>query len=123
MVILTSVSQSHLCKTILLGQFSTAPYFTAENDHTTACVQAAGAAETAIDLCVLSRRADVLWGEVYPRYLACGQHPTLLERLLPHILASKLPSLPPEVMQVGCTGCMLLAFLTMLKRWKEVGLQ
>ena len=86
----------------LAGPILTAPYLTDEHDHTTACLQAAGAAETAIELCVLSRRADVLWGEVYPRYLACGQHPALLERLLPHILASKLLSLPPEVMQVGC---------------------
>ena len=75
----------------------------------TALLQAAGAAETAIELCVLIRRADVLWGEVYPRYLVCGQHPALLERLLPHILASKLPSLPPEVMQVSCIICMSCA--------------
>ena len=71
-----------------------------------AVLQAASAAETAIELCVLIRRADVLWGEVYPRYLACGQHGALLERLLPHILASKLPSLPPEVMQVSQMLCM-----------------
>lgn len=76
------------------------------------CLQAAGAADTAIELCVLIRRADVLWGEVYPRYLACGQHPALLERLLPHILASKLPSFPPEVMQVSC---MCLCHMTLLQ--------
>lgn len=79
-------------------------------------MQAAGAADTAIELCVLIQRADVLWGEVYPRYLACGQHPALLERLLPHILASKLPSLPPEVMQVSFIICMSRASLTVPRR-------
>ena len=74
--------------------------------NTAACLQAAGAAETAIELCMLMRRADVLWEEVFPRYLGCGQHPALLERLLPHILACKLPSFPPEVMQVSCIACM-----------------
>lgn len=48
----------------------------------------------------------MLWGEVYPRYLACGHLPALLDRLLPHMLASKLPSFPPEVMQVSSTACM-----------------
>ena len=64
-------------------------------------MQAANAADTAIEVCLLMRRADVVWEEVYPRYLACGQHPALLDRLLPHMLASKLPSFPPEVMQVS----------------------
>ncbi|KAL3136710.1 hypothetical protein ABBQ38_005943 [Trebouxia sp. C0009 RCD-2024] len=73
---------------------STAAAGTAEED-----MQAASAADTAIEVCVLIRRADVLWGEVYPRYLACGHLPALLDRLLPHMLASKLPSFPPEVMQ------------------------
>ena len=64
-------------------------------------MQAASAADTAIEVCLLMGRAEVVWEEVYPRYLACGQHPALLDRLLPHMLASKLPSFPPEVMQVS----------------------
>ncbi|KAL0018560.1 hypothetical protein WJX77_004866 [Trebouxia sp. C0004] len=62
-------------------------------------MQAAGAADTAIQLCILIKRAEVLWEGIYPRYLARKQQGILLERLLPHILASKLPSFPPEVMQ------------------------
>ena len=64
-------------------------------------MQAAGAAETAIEVCILLRRLEVMWEEVYPRYLARGCQGILLERLLPHILASKLPSFPPEVMQAS----------------------
>ncbi len=64
-------------------------------------LQAASAADTAIELCILVKRADVLWEEVYPRYSARRQQGILLERLLPHILASKLPSFPPEVMQAS----------------------
>ncbi|DBA69468.1 TPA: hypothetical protein ACH3X2_012810 [Trebouxia sp. C0005] len=62
-------------------------------------MQAAGAADTAIQLCILINRTEVLWEGIYPRYLARKQQGILLERLLPHILASKLPSFPPEVMQ------------------------
>ncbi|KAL0048183.1 hypothetical protein WJX82_009442 [Trebouxia sp. C0006] len=62
-------------------------------------MQAAGAADTAIEVCILIKRAEVLWEGIYPRYLARKQQGILLERLLPHILASKLPSFPPEVMQ------------------------
>ena len=72
-----------------------------------ACVQAASAADTAVELCILIQRPDVLWEEVYPRFLACAQQGTLLEQLLPHILASKLPSFPPEIMQVRvCNTCL-----------------
>lgn len=48
----------------------------------------------------------MLWEGIYPRYLARKQQGVLLERLLPHILASKLPSFPPEVMQAN-TQCIL----------------
>ena len=64
-------------------------------------LQAAGAGETAIDLCILVARLPVLWEEVYPRFAQRGLQGLLLERLLPHLLASRLPSLPPEVMQVS----------------------
>ncbi len=56
------------------------------------------------------KRAEVLWEGIYPRYLARKQQGVLLERLLPHILASKLPSFPPEVMQVH-THCTLVISL------------
>ncbi len=69
--------------------------------HVSAWLQAAGAADTAIQLCILIKRAHVLWEGIYPRYLARKQQGILLERLLPHILASKLPSFPPEVMQAN----------------------
>ena len=72
-------------------------------------MQADGAADTAIELCILIQRAEVLWEGIYPRYLARKQQGILLERLLPHILASKLPSFPPEVMQAN-THC---AFITL----------
>ena len=63
-------------------------------------LQAAGAADTAIEICILIGRLGTLWEEVYPRYAGRGLQGMLLERLLPHLLASRLPSLPPEVMQV-----------------------
>jgi len=75
-----------------------------------AWLQAAGAADTAIELCILIKRAEVLWEGIYPRYLARKQQGILLERLLPHILASKLPSFPPEVMQ-AYTDCILISSL------------
>ena len=63
-------------------------------------LQAEGAADTAIEICILIGRLGALWEEVYPRYAGRGLQGMLLERLLPHLLASRLPSLPPEVMQV-----------------------
>lgn len=63
-------------------------------------LQAAGAADTAIETCILIHRLGTLWEEVYPRYAERNLQGMLLERLLPHMLASRLPSLPPEVMQV-----------------------
>jgi len=59
-------------------------------------------------VCILIKRAEVLWEGIYPRYLARKQQGILLERLLPHILASKLPSFPPEVMQAN-TRCILIS--------------
>lgn len=53
-------------------------------------------------MCILTGRLEALWEEVYPRYAGRGLQGMLLERLLPHLLASRLPSLPPEVMQVLC---------------------
>lgn len=64
-------------------------------------LQAAGLADTAIELCILLKRADTLWEDIYPRYLERKQQGILVDRLLPHILASKLPSFPPEVMQAS----------------------
>jgi hypothetical protein len=61
-------------------------------------------------VCILIKRAEVLWEGIYPRYLARKQQGILLERLLPHILASKLPSFPPEVMQAN-THCTLTSGL------------
>lgn len=63
-------------------------------------LQAAGAGDTAIEMCILTGGLEALWEEVYPRYVGRGLQAMLLERLLPHLLASRLPSLPPEVMQV-----------------------
>ncbi|KAA6422788.1 MAG: hypothetical protein FRX49_07323 [Trebouxia sp. A1-2] len=67
-------------------------------------MQAAGAADTAIQLCILINRTEVLWEGIYPRYLARKQQGILLERLLPHILASKLPSFPPEALVEHFSG-------------------
>ena len=108
-------STSLLCNTDLAS-----PSLAGQCVQMAAVLQAAGAAETAIELCVLIGRGDVLWGEVYPRYLACSQQPALLERLLPHILASKLPSLPPEVMQV-CFLIRMSHFSFTLPRRKFAG--
>ena len=80
-------------------------------------LQAISAAETAIELCILIKRAEVLWEEVYPRFHAHNQQGLLLDALLPHILASKLPSFPPEVMQVAPSLCVISCSVAVHTEW------
>lgn len=63
--------------------------------------QLEGAAEVAVQLCILTGRPAVLWEHVFPRFQAYDQVPALLARLQPHILAGDLPSPAPEVVQVS----------------------
>ena len=62
-------------------------------------IQAAAAADVAIDACIALQRRSVLWTEVYGRFVAGGCQVLLLERLLPCILANQLTTLGPELMQ------------------------
>ena len=50
-------------------------------------------------MCLEIRRPEVLWEEVAPRFRGAGRLGALLERLLPRVLAGRLPALAPEIMQ------------------------
>ena len=63
---------------------------------------AAGAAETSVDMCLGLERKALLWTDVVPRFEQAKALGALLDCLLPRILAGQLQSLAPEVMQVWC---------------------
>lgn len=88
-------------------------------------------ADTAIGCCLLARRPDALWSDVYPRFVAASRQlgqqqvamPTgtaatsspasppltpiaaFLQQLPPFILADQLPGVAPEVMQALVEHC------------------
>ncbi|KAJ4847458.1 hypothetical protein Tsubulata_019162 [Turnera subulata] len=53
----------------------------------------------AVEFCVHIQRTDVLFDEIFSRFLAVQQKETFLELLEPYILRDMLGSLPPEIMQ------------------------
>ncbi|KAH9613347.1 hypothetical protein KSS87_008185 [Heliosperma pusillum] len=53
----------------------------------------------AVEFCVHIKRTDILFDEIFPRFIAVHQRDTFLELLEPYILKDMLGSLPPEVMQ------------------------
>jgi hypothetical protein len=59
----------------------------------------------AVATCLALERPSALWEEVSPRFLAAGQGPPLLERLLPRVLSGQLAALAPEVMQALVEHC------------------
>ncbi|KAM3016981.1 hypothetical protein FF2_000930 [Malus domestica] len=53
----------------------------------------------AVEFCVHIRRADILFDEIFSKFVAVQQRDTFLELLEPYILKDMLDSLPPEIMQ------------------------
>ncbi|GAB2291147.1 hypothetical protein Dimus_025404 [Dionaea muscipula] len=53
----------------------------------------------AVEFCVHIKRTDVLFDDIFSKFLAVQQKDTFLELLEPYILKDMLGSLPPEVMQ------------------------
>ncbi|WOG97677.1 hypothetical protein DCAR_0417018 [Daucus carota subsp. sativus] len=53
----------------------------------------------AVEFCVHIKRTDVLFDEIYSRFVSVKHKDTFLELLEPYILNDKLGSLPPEIMQ------------------------
>ena len=68
--------------------------------HAVAEMQAAAAADIAVELCMALEMRSLLWSSVFPRFAAAGCRQVLLEHLLPHIFRDQLTTLAPEVMQV-----------------------
>jgi peptidoglycan hydrolase-like protein with peptidoglycan-binding domain len=76
-------------------------------------------ADTAIGCCLLLRRPDALWSDLFPRFQAAAQggsgsgsgsgsggpEAAFLHQLLPFILFDQLPSVAPEVMQALVEQC------------------
>ncbi|XP_015888913.3 uncharacterized protein LOC107423794 [Ziziphus jujuba] len=53
----------------------------------------------AVEFCVHIKRTDILFDEIFPKFVAVEQRDTFLELLEPYILRDMLGSLPPEIMQ------------------------
>ncbi|KAG6667166.1 vacuolar protein sorting-associated protein 8 homolog isoform X1 [Carya illinoinensis] len=53
----------------------------------------------AVEFCVHIKRTDILFDEIFSKFLAVQQRETFLELLEPYILKDMLGSLPPEIMQ------------------------
>lgn len=53
----------------------------------------------AVEFCVHIRRTDILFNEVFSKFVAVQHRETFLELLEPYILKDMLGSLPPEIMQ------------------------
>ncbi|XP_022144189.1 vacuolar protein sorting-associated protein 8 homolog [Momordica charantia] len=53
----------------------------------------------AVEFCVHIRRTDILFDEIFSKFVAVQQRDTFLELLEPYILKDMLGSLPPEIMQ------------------------
>ncbi|XP_019090556.1 PREDICTED: vacuolar protein sorting-associated protein 8 homolog isoform X3 [Camelina sativa] len=53
----------------------------------------------AVEFCVHINRMDLLFDEIFSRFVAVQQRDTFLELLEPYILRDMLGSLPPEIMQ------------------------
>jgi hypothetical protein len=59
---------------------------------------AAQLADTAIACCLLVRRADALWSDLFPRFARQqAAAAAFLQQVLPFILSDQLPSVAPEV--------------------------
>ena len=71
-----------------------------DDSHAVAEMQAAAAADIAVELCMALEMRPLLWSSVFPRFAAAGCRQVLLEHLLPHIFRDQLTTLAPEVMQV-----------------------
>ncbi|KAK5776227.1 Vps8 [Gossypium arboreum] len=54
----------------------------------------------AVEFCVHIRRTDILFDEIFSKFVAIQQRDTFLELLEPYILKDMLGCLPPEIMQV-----------------------
>ncbi|KAK4743512.1 hypothetical protein SAY87_001513 [Trapa incisa] len=53
----------------------------------------------AVEFCVHIKRTDILFEEIYTKFVAVKHKDTFLELLEPYILKDMLSSLPPEIMQ------------------------
>ncbi|PON75529.1 Guanine nucleotide-binding protein, beta subunit [Parasponia andersonii] len=53
----------------------------------------------AVEFCVHIKRTDILFDEIFSKFVAVQQKDTFLELLEPYILKDMLGSLPPEIMQ------------------------
>ncbi|KAL5792140.1 hypothetical protein ACOSP7_000734 [Xanthoceras sorbifolium] len=53
----------------------------------------------AVEFCVHIKRTDILFDEIFSRFVAVQHRETFLELLEPYILKDMLGSLPPEIMQ------------------------
>ncbi|GMI98953.1 vacuolar protein sorting 8 [Hibiscus trionum] len=53
----------------------------------------------AVEFCVHIRRTDILFDEIFSKFVAIQQRDTFLELLEPYILKDMLGCLPPEIMQ------------------------
>ncbi|GMH22393.1 hypothetical protein Nepgr_024236 [Nepenthes gracilis] len=53
----------------------------------------------AVEFCVHIKRTDILFDEIFSKFVAVRQNDTFLELLEPYILKDMLGSLPPEIMQ------------------------
>ncbi|XP_012083104.1 vacuolar protein sorting-associated protein 8 homolog isoform X2 [Jatropha curcas] len=53
----------------------------------------------AVEFCVHVRRTDILFDEIFSKFVAVQHRDTFLELLEPYILRDMLGSLPPEIMQ------------------------
>ncbi|PPD76068.1 hypothetical protein GOBAR_DD27005 [Gossypium barbadense] len=53
----------------------------------------------AVEFCVHIRRTDILFDEIFSKFVAVQQRDTFLELLEPYILKDMLGCLPPEIMQ------------------------
>ncbi|KAL6123977.1 hypothetical protein ACLB2K_076493 [Fragaria x ananassa] len=53
----------------------------------------------AVEFCVHIKRTDILFDEIFLKFVAVQQRDTFLELLEPYILKDMLGSLPPEIMQ------------------------
>lgn len=87
-----------------------APVGPTEDASSQAAASSAQLADTAIGCCLLLRRTDALWSDLFPRFQAAGQQlggtdcggssspaAAFLHQLLPFILSDQLPSVAPEV--------------------------
>ncbi|KAL5572209.1 hypothetical protein UlMin_021806 [Ulmus minor] len=53
----------------------------------------------AVEFCVHIKRTDILFDDIFSKFIAVQQEDTFLELLEPYILRDMLGSLPPEIMQ------------------------